>query len=236
MAYAIVVAAGKGRRMAAPLPKQYLLLAQKPVLYHTLSAVWACKKVSGIFLAVAKNDMAFCKEKVLSLPLPGPVHLVAGGKTRQQSVFNALLALEKTAKPDDVVAIHDGVRPFVRPDQVDACIESAQKGGACILALPASDTLKHVDPDGRILRTADRSGVWLAQTPQAFCFGLIMDAHKKAARQGLRATDDAMLLEELGLPIYVAPGSRLNIKLTTAEDMVLARALARTRTRVQTGA
>ena len=227
MAYAIIVAAGKGRRMAASRPKQYLLLNRKPVLYHTLSAVWACDKISGVWVAVAEDDLDHCKNFVLGRSLPGPVQLVAGGKTRQESVFNALLSLEKTAGHGDVVAIHDGVRPFIHPDHMANCIESAQKNGACILAIPASDTLKKVDSNGKIFQTTDRSQVWLAQTPQAFRFGLILKAHQKAREMGIQATDDAMLMEKLGLPVYVTPGSRNNIKLTTAEDLALANALIR---------
>ena len=223
MALALIVAGGQGRRMGQTQPKQYLMLAGRPILAHTLLAMTACSLIEGMVLVLPPPDLSFCHRHIISpLDLHLPVRLVAGGSERQQSVYCGLQAIGHHA---GIVVVHDGVRPLISPDLTAACIAGAQHDGACIAAIPATDTLKQVSPTGTITGTLPRAGIWLAQTPQAFRFDLLLQAHQHAAKHHLAATDDAMLLEMLGHPVKVTPGSRSNIKITTPEDLILAEAL-----------
>ncbi len=223
---AIIVAGGKGVRMNMPMRKQYLALDGIPILAHTLRVFNACETVTHIFLVVPAKDFTFCQETILStLTLKTPVALVPGGTTRQESVFNGLKAWgNKTG----VVVIHDGVRPFVDPVLIKACVDGARKTGACILGIPVFETLKRVSGSGMILETLERKGAWLAQTPQAFASSLILSAHELALRDGFTGTDDASLLERMGEKVSVIPGSRKNIKITDPEDLALAGTMVRT--------
>jgi 2-C-methyl-D-erythritol 4-phosphate cytidylyltransferase len=221
---AIIVAAGQGIRMGAPVRKQYLSLDGSPILSHTLRVFDRSPDIHHIYLVVPEGDMAFCRQSVLPpAALQKPLTLVPGGEARQDSVWNGLMAVGDL---DGVVAIHDGVRPFVTQDQLAACIRDAIRHGACILGIPATDTLKTVSADGIISGTLDRKNIWLAQTPQVFQYDLIRKAHERARKAGMTGTDDAMLLEKtLGTRINILPGSRNNIKITTPEDLFLAQAL-----------
>ena len=223
MIAAIIVAAGKGTRLQGSLPKQYLPLAGLPILAHTL-AVWGkCESVVQIYLVVPRDDFDFCREHILDrIRLAAGVHLVAGGARRQQSVYRGL---EQVDPGCSIVVIHDGVRPFVPPGRISACIKGAQQFGACILGIPAYDTLKQVDASGNIVKTTARDAIWLAQTPQAFRYDLIKAAHDQARLDGYQGTDDASLVERLGQPVRIIHGSRSNLKITTKEDLEMARAL-----------
>lgn len=224
MPIAIIVAAGQGLRMKRRRPKQFLPLAGRPILALTLSALSACSRVGRMVLVVPKADFAFCRETVLpAVDSPMEPILVAGGARRQDSVFNGLRSLAG-CDPNEVVLIHDGVRPFVSPSLVEACIDGAQDDGACIPILPVTDTVKQMDGDGRVIRTLDRSRLRLAQTPQAFRFELIFHAHERARCDGFDATDDASLVERLGRPVRGVAGCRANVKITTPEDLAFAEA------------
>lgn len=223
MASAIIVAAGKGIRMGGPVRKQYLELDGLPVLSHTLRVFDRAAVIRHIYLVVPAAELAYCRDRVLSpVSVTTPLTLVPGGAIRQESVWNALMVMGQS---DDVVVIHDGVRPFITARDIAACVETAQAEGACILGIPATDTLKAVSDDGHIQQTIDRHHIWLAQTPQAFRYDLIRAAHERARDEGMAATDDAMMLESWGKPVAIIPGSRRNIKITTPEDLLLARAL-----------
>ena len=223
MVIAIVVAAGQGLRMQASMRKQYLPLANRPILAHTLAVVDDCDSVDQIFLVIPLEDFDYCRKNILDpLNLKHAVKLIAGGDRRQESVYNGL----QQAEPDcDVVVIHDGVRPFVRPGQITDCINGARKIGACILGIPAYDTLKKVDKSENIVETFLRDAIWLAQTPQAFRYDLIKKAHEQARIDGYPGTDDASLVERLGEAVKILRGSRNNLKITTEEDLNIARAL-----------
>jgi 2-C-methyl-D-erythritol 4-phosphate cytidylyltransferase len=224
MPTAIIVAAGKGVRMQSPTPKQFVAMGGRPILSHTIEALSACPAVHRLVLVVPEADFDFCRDHGLDRPQTGvPVDLVAGGARRQESVYNGLVALEDVP-PDHVVLIHDGVRPFVPVSLVDACIRGARAWGACIPAVQATDTLKQTGPDQTIARTVDRESVRLAQTPQAFEYGLILSAHEAARRAGYCGTDDASLVERQGGTVRLVPGIRTNIKITTPEDLALAEA------------
>lgn len=221
--HAIIVSAGKGVRMNRSTPKQYLLLQGRPVLCHTIMAFDECPEVDKIVLVVPEKDIQYCREQLLTaLPIDTPVAVLAGGKRRQNSVYNGIRSIDDR---NGLVVIHDGVRPLIRPRMISRCISEAKATGACILGLPLQDTLKMVGADGRIQRTIDRAGLWAAQTPQAFHYQLIRDAHEFAANAGVETTDDAALLERMGIPVSILPGTRDNLKITTSEDLILAGAI-----------
>ncbi len=220
---AIIVAAGKGRRMKTALPKQYLMLGGMTVLSRTLLSVDACPEIDDIRLVVPESDMKYCRETVLKpIQLRASVSLIAGGVSRQESVYNGLSAL---THDDGIVLIHDGVRPFVGIDDIRRSIRAAQRHGTGIPGRPVSDTLKLADDQGNVIRTVDRSRLWRVQTPQAFACRLIKDAHEQAKLDGFTGTDDASLLERLGMTVHLIPGSIFNIKITGPDDMEMAEAL-----------
>lgn len=221
--WAIIVAAGQGLRMNDIKKKQYLSIAGLPVVVHTLRVFDTCEAIDEIVLVVPEEDLNFCREELI--PPSGFVKqiiLVAGGPKRQDSVYNGLRAIDSD---NGIIVIHDGVRPLVTADQLDACIDGARKHGACILGLPAFDTLKRVNINGTIEETLERDTIWLAQTPQAFRYNLILNAHQHARQSGLSATDDASLLEHIGVDVKIIEGSRRNLKITNPDDLKLARIL-----------
>ena len=223
MVSAIIVAAGKGMRMKGVTRKQYLKLSGQPVLSYSLITFDACTLIEEIFLVVPKEDIDDCQNKIIStLKLKKRVHLVPGGVYRQDSVYNGLLSI---GKKTDTVVIHDGVRPFVRPEDLISCIVCAKNVGACILGTPVSDTLKRVDKSQMIEETMDRDSIWLIQTPQAFQYELILKAHETAKRDGIIGTDDASLVERMGVGVKIINGSKLNFKITVKEDLAIANAL-----------
>jgi 2-C-methyl-D-erythritol 4-phosphate cytidylyltransferase len=223
MVSAIIVAAGKGVRMNDTVRKQYLDLEGRPILAYSLMAFDECDKIDSIFLVIPKEDLDYCQKNILPLlKLQKKVHLVPGGAQRQDSVYNGLQALDDKT---DTVVIHDGVRPFIRSEQLLACIIGAKETGACILGVPASDTMKRVGKSGTIEKTLARDAVWLAQTPQAFQYHLIIKAHEKARQDGYSGTDDALIVERLGVSVKMIKGSKSNIKITSREDLKLARAM-----------
>lgn len=223
---AIIVAGGKGLRMQMPQRKQYLELNGIPVLAHTLKIFDACSLISEICLVVPAKDHDYCLNFIVNpLPPSKSIRLVSGGNERQQSVYNGLKSL--VMEPDDFVVIHDGVRPFVTDQHIKDCITSARECGAAILAVPVSDTLKIADDHGMIKKTLDRNRIWAAQTPQAFSFELILEAHETAIKKNWKGTDDASLVEAIGKKVRLVQGSRHNIKITTQEDILLARNLLR---------
>ncbi|MCU0599031.1 MAG: 2-C-methyl-D-erythritol 4-phosphate cytidylyltransferase [Desulfobacterales bacterium] len=223
MASAIVAAGGKGIRMSSDVRKQYLNIGGMPILSRTILAVDRCPAVEKIYLVVPGHDLEFCERFVLApIHCRSQIRLVPGGRTRQESVYNGLSAADNKT---GVVLIHDGVRPFVTKDLIGRCLQEAEIGGACILGIPLKDTLKSCDGQGNITGTIERGALWQAQTPQAFQFHLIYKAHEHALSNGIQATDDASLLESMGQPVKVITGSTHNIKITTPEDLVLARAL-----------
>ena len=223
MVAAIIVAAGKGIRMKDLLPKQYLSLAGLPILTRTLIVFENCTLIDQMVLVIPPDDVDYCKKNiVLPANLTKKILLVPGGKRRQDSVYNGLKKVDPSCA---TVVIHDGVRPFLQNRQLSACIDGAQKFGACLLGVPAYDTLKHADDSNCIIKTLPRDNVWLAQTPQAFRYDVIKKAHEKAQSEGYTGTDDASLVERLGVAVTIIEGSRSNLKITSREDLNIARCL-----------
>jgi 2-C-methyl-D-erythritol 4-phosphate cytidylyltransferase len=220
---AIVPAAGSGSRMNREVSKQYLALSGKPVLVHTLEVLEACPGVDRLLVVVPPQDLSSVRAEVLApWNFRKVAAIVPGGRERQDSVRAGLDAVDRDA---DIVLIHDAVRPLISVDLVERCIRAAAEAGAATLGVPVKDTVKEVAPDGRIVRTCDRTMLWLTQTPQAFRRDIIERAHREAFRDGFRGTDDTSLVERLGIAARMIPGDYRNIKITTPEDLVVAEAL-----------
>ena len=223
MVSAIIVAAGQGTRMQGQPRKQYLSLGGIPILARTLAIFDKCDRIKQIILVIPQDDFDFCQKNIVEpAGLTRKIIKVPGGAHRQESVYNGL----KKVDPDcRIVVIHDGVRPFVQHEQLIECIDGAREAGACIMGVPAYETLKQADASDHIIRTLKRDDVWLAQTPQAFRHDLIRRAHDRAQMEGYFATDDACLVEKLGATVKIISGSRNNIKITIKEDLEMAQSI-----------
>lgn len=216
---ALIPAAGQSRRMAAGINKQYLTLDNKPVLYYSLAALLACGIKTAV-VVVAPGEEGLCRREVLQpYGLDSKVQLVAGGARRQDSVYNGLLALPPET---GFVVVHDGARPLVSPREVAAVIAAARDFGAAAVGVPVKNTIKVVDDRGFVLETPPREHLRAVQTPQVFSYKLLLEAHQSAIAGGYAGTDDASLVERLGRPVKVVPGSYRNIKVTTPEDLNIA--------------
>ncbi len=223
-AFALIPAAGMGKRMGASVNKQYLQLGGLPILAHTLAVFQQCPRITGICLVTPADEIAYCRDQVVSAcGFTKVIEIVPGGRERQNSVMNGLKALKRHAAADDVVLIHDGVRPFISPDLLRESIAVASSGDGALVAVRAKDTIKTVR-DGVVQDTPDRSTLWQAQTPQSFRYGVICEAHQSAEEAGFAGTDDSSLVERRGGRVRIVPGDYRNIKITTPEDLVLAEA------------
>jgi len=221
--HVIVPAAGAGRRFCADIKKQYLILGDRPLLAVTLERLASHPRVDSITVVAPADELEYCRHEVVErYSINKVTALVKGGAERQDSVRNGLLACN--VADDDIVLIHDGVRPLVPLETLEALIDTAATEGGSLLAIPAQDTIKEA-LDDMVVGTLDRSRLWQAQTPQAFRYARILEAHLRAQREDYLGTDDASLLEWCGWPVAVVPGSAYNLKVTTPEDLVLARAL-----------
>jgi len=233
--FVIVPAAGLGTRMAPPSAakakkrapsKQFKELGGIPILIHALRKFVACPEVYEIVVALRKNEIAGFRmqlEKQFPEILNKRLQIVEGGEHRQDSVASALTAV--AADGDDIVLIHDGVRPFVTPEIIAEVIAAARKHGAAIAGMPAMDTVKQVErtAEGALIKaTIPRAGVVMAQTPQGFRYEILKKAFDEAAADGFLGTDEASLIERSGHPVAVVMGSPRNLKITTPADMELA--------------
>ena len=216
--WAIIVAAGRSVRFGSDLPKQFQEVAGRPLLAWTLAAFEKANSIDEIVTVTSEDYQLFVTQKVINPFKLGKVgKVINGGGTRRESVFNGLKALPSTA---DVVAIHDGVRPLVKPDDIDRVVALAGKHKAAMLAVPVKDTVKQVE-NGIIVDTLVRENIWLAQTPQAFDYHLIFEAHQEFALTSdtAFASDDSILIEKMGIKVRVVEPSASNIKVTTPEDL-----------------
>ncbi len=229
----IIPAAGLGTRMAAVTgklssSKQFVELDGTPILIHTLRKFAAAPEVAAIYLALRRAEAEPFLRRLEQEKLGKPVHVVEGGEHRQESVANALTAVE--AAPDDIVLVHDAVRPFVDQEIITSVVAAVQKYGAAIAGWPAQDTIKQVErtAEGAVITsTIPRERVVLAQTPQGFRFALLKRAFAEAAADGFTGTDEASLVERAGSEVAVVMGSSRNIKITTPADLELAEFYAR---------
>jgi 2-C-methyl-D-erythritol 4-phosphate cytidylyltransferase len=219
----VVTAGGVGRRMESAVPKQYLHLSGMPVLSRTLRVFEEHPMIDVIVLTVPPGNEASCRRDVIEpFGLKKIRHVVSGGATRQESVWNGLLAV----RDSDLVAIHDGVRPLVSHHIITATFDVAEEIGASVACRQIKETVKRKTGDSTI-ETIPRADLWLAHTPQTFRTAVILEAHKKARESGFEGTDDAVLVERLGLPVKIVQDSEDNVKITTPRDMILAELLLR---------
>jgi len=230
---AIIVSAGKGQRFMEGKKKQFSLLADKPILAHTLDQFETCPLIRSTLLVVGQEDLDYClKEIVEKYEYRKVGQIIPGGKRRQDSVKNGIDAL---AKDVEIVVIHDGVRPFVTKAMIEDSIHSAERFGAVVLAMPVKETIKMANPNGTVLKTLDREALWQIQTPQTFQAKLIKEAYSKGTEDGFTGTDDASLVERLGVKVHILPGSYTNIKITTPEDLILANLFLKMRAQTKQG-
>ena len=220
---AIILAGGAGKRMGTATNKQFLLIDKKPIIVHTLQIFEDCRSIDGIYLVVNQKDLPLIQEEILeTYRFNKLMKLVIGGKLRQDSVRNGLEAIEN---PCDIVIIHDGARPLVSPSFIEKGISLMDVFDAVIPALPVKDTVKSVSKEGFVSKTLARDTLWNIQTPQTFKFELILKAYRDGMAKKLHGYDDATFVEHLGKKIKVIEGSPYNIKITTPEDLVVARGI-----------
>ncbi len=227
--YALLPAAGSGSRMGVPLPKQYLEIAGRPLLYHALSAMARHPRIEQTFVVLAPGDTRFPAGGWRELAKVTPLY--CGGETRAASVFNGLLAARDAIAGSDWVLVHDAARPCLGREELDRLLgelETDDTGG--LLAVPVADTLKRANRDARVARTEPRDNLWLAQTPQMFRYRVLVEALRAA--DPAVVTDEARAVEALGLKPRLVMGDTRNLKVTYPEDLALAELILRSR---QTG-
>jgi len=227
--FVVVPAAGLGTRMSAvsggakSKSKQFFELQGTPILVHTLRKFEDCDRVSEIVVALRPNEKSGFQSMIAREGFRKPIRVVEGGQHRQNSVANALASI--SAEAEDIVLVHDAVRPFVDQETILGVIEGVQKYGAAIAGIPAVDTIKQVErtADGAVvIATVPREKMVMAQTPQGFRFGLLKQAFDEAIADGFLGTDEASLIERKGEPVHVVMGSPRNIKITTPGDLEIA--------------
>jgi 2-C-methyl-D-erythritol 4-phosphate cytidylyltransferase/2-C-methyl-D-erythritol 2,4-cyclodiphosphate synthase len=218
---ALIVAGGRGLRAGGGIPKQYQILGGVPLLRHALLACLRHAAIGHVQVVIHSDDQELYHNAIRNLPAAEKLAAACfGGDNRQDSVRLGLEALNSLPQPPATVLIHDAARPFLKPDAIDRLLTVLGQTPGAILAVPVVDTLKRGNGQGQIQGGADRSGLWRAQTPQAFHFSAILDAHRAAA--GLNLTDDAAVAEQAGLAVQLVAGGEDNFKVTAAEDFARA--------------
>lgn len=225
MQYEVVLpAAGSGKRMGAGQNKLFLLLANKPILIHTLEIFQQDDNCTGIWLAVKPEERGYIQQLLEQFAITKVKGLPDGGEERQHSVHSCIKEMEHV----DIVLVHDAARPFITHDIIAKLVHVAAEKGAAIAGVKAKDTMKKVK-DGIIVETVDRDSLWMIQTPQAFRFDILAEAEDVADKVGFLGTDEAMLVERLGHAVHIVEASYDNLKMTTKEDLVLGEAILRKR-------
>lgn len=217
---AIIAAAGSGSRMKSDQNKQFIMLGGAPVLAHTVSAFEEAESIDEIIIVTRECDILLARDLVEDYGFSKVSCIIAGGATRQESVFKGLKAVSEGTS---IVAIHDGARPFISPDKIDEAVQAAAVCGAAAVGVRVKDTVKVVDENNIITQTLDRAGLWQIQTPQVFKYDIILRAHTENV--DANATDDCALVESAGTKVTMLEGSYSNIKITTKEDLITGRAI-----------
>lgn len=218
MTTAIILAAGRGRRMGGSVPKQFLKIDGVPLLVRSLRVFSESPEIDEILLVTSEDYLTFCREEIIrKWDITKVRDIIPGGKERWNSVWNALLLCEQS----DYVMIHDGARPFVTEDILKRADHAMRTWGACAVGMPSKDTIKICDENGFAALTPDRSRTWIIQTPQAFSYSIIRRANELMQKRGMDSvTDDAMIVEASGVAkVKLVEGSYGNIKITTPEDL-----------------
>lgn len=219
----IIAAAGMSNRMRSKINKQFIFLNDKPILAHTIEKFERCKYIDDIIVVAKEDEINYCKKEIVKRYRFNKVSkIVRGGKERQDSVYNGMLALDEKTH---IVLSHDGARPFVKNKNIVDSIKEAAKFGACVVGTPVKDTIKVVEGSNNIDKTPERNFLWAAQTPQCFKKGIIMEGYRKAIEDNFVGTDDSILVERLGIDVKIIMGSYENIKITTPEDVIIAESI-----------
>ena len=222
----ILLAAGKGTRMGSEIPKQFMNILDKPVIYYSLNCFQNSRLIDEVIVVASKEMLPYCKKEIVDkFRFTKVRHMIAGGAERYDSVYEGLKCCENTS----YVFIHDGARPFVTDEMLSRGYEEVKASGACIAGVPTKDTVKLSDGDKMVVETPDRNSVWMVQTPQIFDYSLIRRAYDRLQnfnKEGI--TDDAMVLETMEEhPVQLFMGSYRNIKITTEEDLEIAELFAK---------
>ena len=224
---AIIPAAGEGRRMGGAVPKQFLQIGGREILARTLAVFETCVAIDDVWVVVAAEQCALCQTTIVErYGLRKVRGVVAGGTTRQESVWHGL---HQVTDAVGLVVVHDGARPFVTELLLQQTLDYAGRYGAAIAAVPLKDTLKRVSAVGTVEATVPREHLWRVQTPQAFQHALLRRAFQHAWQHELQATDEAGLIEALGYTVQIVPGYEHNIKITTPDDLVFCEIFLRER-------
>ena len=209
---AIIVAAGQSRRMGGDTSKQFILIDGVPVIVRTLKAFEIAERIREVVIAARQEDIPQMYALIQDYEITKVKQIITGGETRQESVFRAIAQVDENA---DFLAIHDGARPLIRPQEIDLAVSAAVEHGAAALGVPVKDTVKQVDADGKIVDTPERSTLWAVQTPQVFSRALYLRAAEQAGEAAAQLTDDCQLIERTGAPVYLVRGAYANLKITT---------------------
>jgi len=223
MNIAIIVAAGAGRRFNGRADKLYLEILGKPLLAYALAAIEGANLVDEAVLVVGADKINYCQERIVErYNCKKVTQVISGGQYRQESVYLGLRALPKETRK---VIVHDGGRPLIKSEKIDEVVRACSESAGAISAVPVSDTIKRVNKNLIITGTLDREKLWQAQTPQAFSYNQLLEAHQRAYEHGFIGTDDASVLEAMRQPVKIVEGDYDNIKITTGNDFIVAKAL-----------
>jgi 2-C-methyl-D-erythritol 4-phosphate cytidylyltransferase len=219
----IIAAAGMSNRMGSKMNKQFIAIDGKPILAHTIEKFEHSRFIDEIIIVSKEEEIEYCRKEIIKKYKFNKVaNVIRGGKERQDSVYNGILALNEKS---NIVLIHDGARPFVKNENIEDGIKGVIKDGACVIGVPVKDTIKVISTDEIIDNTPRRSMLWAAQTPQCFFKDLIIRGYEKAIEDNFLGTDDSSIVERLGYDVKMIMGSYENIKITTPEDLILAESL-----------
>ncbi|MCM8783644.1 MAG: 2-C-methyl-D-erythritol 4-phosphate cytidylyltransferase [Candidatus Omnitrophica bacterium] len=219
---AIIPSAGRGKRLRENKDKVFVTLDNKPIIYYTLKSLEEIEEIGEIILVVSGRSFMYAKDEFLKkIRFTKVKKVVKGGPTRTDSVWNGLKEIDKTA---DLILVHDGARPFINKILLKKVIEAGARFGAAVLGVPINATIKKVK-SGSVVETVSREYIWETQTPQVFRKDLIVSCYQQAINEGFKPTDDAQVLEHYGKKVKIVEGSILNIKITTPEDLFLAKAI-----------
>ncbi|MDR7857801.1 2-C-methyl-D-erythritol 4-phosphate cytidylyltransferase [Tissierella sp.] len=219
----IIAAAGMSNRMGSRINKQFIAIDGKPILAHTIEKFEKCRYIDEIILVSKEEEIDYCRKEIVKKYKFNKVsNIIRGGKERQDSIYNGILALnEKT----DIVLTHDGARPFIKNENIEDGIEGVVEHGSCVIGVPVTDTIKVVSGEDKIQSTPQRSLLWAAQTPQCFKKHILIKGYENAINDKYFGTDDSSIVERIGYDVKMIMGSYDNIKITTPEDIILAESL-----------
>ena len=223
----VIAAAGMSNRMGSKINKQFLAIDNKPILAHSIEKFEKCKYIDEIIVVTKEEEVDYCRKEIIKKYGFNKVsNIIKGGRERQDSIYNGLLALNERT---DIVLTHDGARPFVKIETIEEGIKGVIEHGACVIGVPVKDTIKVVDQEDKVHHTPKRSLLWAAQTPQCFWADLLKNGYEMASKEGILGTDDSSLVERTGHKIKMIMGSYDNIKITTPEDLIIAESFLKDR-------